>query len=360
VQIFTSRFPGHKDDDPNVWRFPSLRLPFFPQYPFAIPPFFPALRHFRSQKFDIVHTHTPYTIGFVGLRWAESHDIPIVSTYHTLYERYAHYVPYFPKAYVRYKTAKHTNYYYNRVAHIITPSEAAYGSLRKQSVHKPISVIPTGNPLAPRIDRDAARNSMGVRPNEKALLYVGRMAREKNIILLLDAVSDVMKRRSDVRLWMIGDGPDRVAAQKHARAIGIGDLVKCVGAIPREEVDKFYAGSDLFVFASTTETQGLVIGEAMSHGLPAVAVRGGGASDSLHNGETGLIVGSSVAQIADAVESLLENSEVLKSFREACLRHSQNWSHESACNSVLGVYESVLSKKSNQEVVIPYANSSAV
>ena len=201
---------------------------------------------------------------------------------------------------------------------------------------------------------------MGARPNETALLYVGRMAKEKNIILLLDAVADVMKRRRDVRLWMVGDGPDRMAAQRHARTIGIGDQVKCVGAIPRDQVDRFYAGSDLFVFASTTETQGLVIGEAMSHGLPAIAVRGGGASDNLRNGETGLIVGSSVAQISDAVESLLENPDILESFRANCLTYSQSWSHEASCEEVLSVYESVLARESDKRSVNEYVHSQTV
>lgn len=345
VHVFTTRYPGHRDQDPNIWRFPSIRLPFFPQYPFAIPPFYGSLRHFRAHDFDIIHTHTPYTVGFVGLRWAESHNIPIVTTYHTLYERYAHYVPYFPKVYVRYKVARHTNYYYNRVAHVITPSEAAFTSLRRQSVNTPITIIPTGNPPVKEISRDSARKMMGAREGERALLYVGRISREKNITLLLDAVAQVMKNRSDTRLWMVGDGPDRLPAQKYARALGIGDRVKFVGAVPREQVDMYYAGSDLFVFASTTETQGLVIGEAMTHGLPAVAARGGGASDNISDGETGIIVGSSVAQIADAIEHLLDNPNLLAQLGDNCREFSRSWTHAESCKRVLSVYQSVLGQE---------------
>jgi len=340
--VFTSRNSGFKDDDPNVWRFPAVKLPFFPQYPLAVPPFVGGLRHFREQRFDIVHTHTPYTVGFVGLRWAESNAIPLVSTYHTLYERYAHYVPYFPKAYIRYKIAKHTNYYYNRIAQVITPSEAALTSLRRQSVLRPITVVPTGNPPVRRQDREKSRNAIGVRVGEKALLYVGRMAKEKNIILLLDAIAEVLKTRKDTRLWMVGDGPDRAAAQAHARSIGIGDRVKCIGAIPRQEVDTYYAASDLFVFASTTETQGLVIGEAMTHGLPSVVARGGGASDNVDDGKTGIIVGSSVIDISDAVGALLQNSGVLGRLRENCTRRATSWTHAASCDKVLEVYERAL------------------
>lgn len=354
VHVFTSRNSGFKDDDPNVWRFPAIKLPFFPQYPLATPPFFGGLKHFRQQDFDIVHTHTPYTVGFVGLRWAESNGIPLVSTYHTLYERYAHYVPYFPKAYVRYKIAKHTNYYYNRASQVITPSEAAFMSLRRQSVMGPITVIPTGNPSVRRGNREQARKHIGVRDGEKALLYVGRMAREKNIILLLDAIAEAMRNHRDARLWMVGDGPDRRAAQAHARAIGIGDRVKCVGAIPRDEVDTFYTAADLFVFASTTETQGLVIGEAMTHGLPSVVARGGGASDNVEDGETGLIVGSSVVDISEAVETLLQNSAMLGRLGENCRRNAASWTHSASCEKVLEVYERALA---NRETAHEYVHS---
>jgi glycosyltransferase involved in cell wall biosynthesis len=261
-------------------------------------------------------------------------------------------VPYFPKAYVRYKIAKHTNYYYNRVAQVITPSEAAFTSLRRQSVMRPITVIPTGNPSVCKVDRAAARNHIGAREGEKVLLYVGRMAKEKNIILLLDAIAETLRDRADARLWMVGDGPDRTAAQTHARAIGIGDRVKCVGAIPRDEVDRYYSAADLFVFASTTETQGLVIGEAMTHGLPSVVARGGGASDNVEDDVTGLIVGSSVVDISNAVETLLQNPAKLGRLGESCRRHASSWTHSASCDSVLKVYREALRVRLEE----PYGN----
>lgn len=342
VHIFTAGFSRHRDADPNIYRFPAVRFPFFPGYSLAVPPFYPMLRHFRKHTFDVIHTHTPYTIGFVGLRWAESHGIPIVSTYHTLYERYAHYLPFFPKPYIRYKIAKHTNYYYNRCRHVIVPSEAAANSLRRHSVSTPVSVIPTGNPPAKRISKDRAREEIGARPRERVLLYVGRIAKEKNISLLLEAAERIIKERGDARLWMIGDGPNRAESLRYARELGIGDRVIFTGAIPRSEVDKYYVASDLFLFSSTTETQGLVIGEAMSFGVPAIAVRGGGASAAIIEDETGFIVNNSAVQLADAALNALGNPALLGRLSENAKKAVKTWSHADACDRVLSVYEKVM------------------
>ena len=351
VHIFTAAFSRHRDEDPNIYRFPALSLPFFPGYSFAVPPFYPMLRHFRKHSFDIIHTHTPYTIGFVGLRWAESHGIPVVSTYHTLYERYAHYVPYFPKAYTRYKIAKHTNYYYNRCQRVIAPSEPALNSLRRHSVATPIAVIPTGNPAPKKMTKESAREQIGARAGEKVLLYVGRIAKEKNMAQLLEATQAVMSEREDARLWVVGDGPYRKDCQALARELGIGDKVKFTGAVPRAEVDKFYNASDLFVFSSFTETQGLVIGEAMSHGVPAVAVRGGGASAAIVENENGFIVNNSASQLSDAILKVLQNPALLGRLSENARRSVKLWTHSDACDKVLEVYESAVCGPNTHAVI---------
>ncbi|RMG22170.1 MAG: glycosyltransferase family 4 protein [Armatimonadetes bacterium] len=342
VHIFTTSFRGHKDKDPNIHRFLSIRLPWAPGYPLAIPPFYPWIRSFRSQRFDIVHTHTPFTVGFVGLRWAESHEIPIVSTYHTLYQRYVHYVPFVPRAYLLYRIAKHTNYYYNRCRHVIAPSEAAMRSLQRHGVRSPISVIPTGTPKPRSLTRDQARDQLGIRDHEKILLYVGRIAPEKNIGLLLEAVALIQKERQDVRLWLVGDGPARKPLQEYARKIGVGDRVRFVGAVPRKEVDLYYIAADLFVFSSMTETQGLVIGEAMSYGLPAVAVDGGGAGENIEPDVNGYLVGNSPKQFSETVLDVIGNPALLGRLSEGARRSVKRWTVEDYCEAVLDVYREVL------------------
>ncbi len=350
VHIFTSNYPGHKDSDPNVYRFRSLFTPWTKGYPLAIPPFYGNLKKFRKNDFDLIHTHTPFTMGFIGLRWAESHGLPIVSTYHTLYEKYAHYIPFFPKRYCRYKIAKHTNYYFNRCAEIIAPSEAARKSLIRHKVNRPINVIPSGNPTTKRVTKQDARLQMGLSENDKVLLYVGRIAKEKNMLFLLEAVSKVMRQKDQVKFLLVGDGPYRNACNAFARELGIGDKVTFVGPVPRSEVDNYYLASDLFVFASMTETQGLVVGEAMACGVPAVAVHGGGASDGIIEGENGFIVPNNVSSFSDRVLDILNNPALHGRISEGARKSVRKYTSKEMTAEVLKVYERVLNNQSETAI----------
>lgn len=358
VHLYTSRYPGHKDSDPNIVRMRAIHTPWTGDYPVAIPPFYSYVRGFRKHKFDLVHTHTPYTIGYVGMRWAESHGLPLVSTYHTLYEKYAHYIPYFPKWYLIYKIWKHTNYYYNLCDQVIAPSEAAKRSLDRHCVTRPITVIPTGVLPPKRLSRSDARDAIGVRPDERVLLYVGRMAIEKNLSLLLDAVAIVMRERPTTRFILVGDGPDRTRCEAKARDLGIGDKTRFIGAIPRSDVDTYYAAADLFVFASVTETQGLVIGEAMQCGVPAVAVYGGGASAGIKDDENGYVLPPDVTAFANTVLRVIGNAALLERLSRGAIASVQNLTPGRSCDQVLEVYERALTSDS-RSFRMDYADSRA-
>lgn len=341
VTLFTASHFDYKDPDPNTYRFFALQTPWTRGYPLACPPFAPMLRHFRKHTFDVVHTHTPFTIGFIGLRWAESHGLPVVSTYHTLYDRYAHYIP-LPRRYIRFKIAKHTSFYYNSVNQVITPSDISRKWLRRHSVKKPITVIPTGIPGTGFYDRSELRLSLGIAPDQKVLLYVGRLAREKNLELLFQAAAVAFADDPRLRLWLVGDGPHRAACLEQVRALGIGDRVKFVGFVPREEVDKYYAIADLFVFASITETQGLVVQEAMSYGLPAVAVGGGGASASIEHGQNGFIVRNEAFEFADHIRAAMEDDLEFARLSEGARRSVRQYSTAHMTEKVVEVYRKAI------------------
>lgn len=343
VSIFSARYPGHKDSDPNVIRFLSVVTPVARDYPLSVPPYFPYYRYFRLGNFDIVHTHTPFLAGNIGMRWARRKRIPLVSTYHTLYEKYAHYVPFIPHKITKRCIAMYTHWYYNHCEEIITPSRSALRFLKHHHIQKPITVIPTGIPTPPILSKAEARAQLGVKPEERMLLYVGRIAREKNIHFLFEALIHLI-RKEQVRLWLVGDGPAWQECADKVRELGIGDHVVFVGAVPRKTVDVYYASADVFTFASVTETQGLVLGEAMSFGLPVVVVQGGAASHAVQDGVTGLISSPDPQEFSSKVLQILENEGLWHRLSEGALNASRNWSVSTMTDAVLEVYQRVLQR----------------
>ncbi len=344
VHLYAPRFPGYKDSDPNTFRFRSLETPMSKGYPVAIPPFYRMLQRFQRETYDIVHTHTPYMLGMVGFRWSESHGLPIVSTYHTLYDRYAHYFRLLPRRYMRFRIARHTNFYYNRMDHVITPSEASLKWLRRHSVDTPVTVIPTGLSFGPPLDRSEARRSLGIPPEQRILLYVGRLAREKNLGVLIEAAALALRSDRSLRLWLVGDGPYRSECIQIARSLGIGDRVRFVGFVDRSLVDQYYAAADLFLFASITETQGLVIQEAMTHGLPAVIVAGGGASAAVEEGVNGFSTKNDPQDLASHVLEVLDDDRLYARMSDAASRSVRSHSIPQMATKVAQVYRSAITR----------------
>ncbi len=342
VELYTTNYPGYQEQDANIFRVNGVRTPWSGDYPLAIPPFTKTYLEFRSKKFDIIHTHTPWTLGHIGLRWARLFGYPIVSSYHTFYDKYAHYVPYLSKRSIKRIIGYNTHYYYNEVDSVIVPSRCAKNWLFKHRVNKPIFSIPTAIKKKGSYFRSECRNNMGVHPSQKILLYLGRMAKEKNLDTLLKGVSEAIEYDKKIRLWMVGEGPYEAHLKKRVRELGIGDYVKFIGGVSQNEVGRYYAIADAFIFTSTTETQGLVINEAQSYGLPCIAVNKGGAAESVENGVDGYLISNSSLELAKKINLLLNNCELYANLSRNALKKSQNYVPERMCYSVLKVYSEVL------------------
>lgn len=349
VHIYTAAHFKFRDSDPNVHRFFAVQTPWTRGYPLAVPPFYPMLRIFRRTQYDVVHAHTPWTIGFVGLRWAQSHDLATVGTYHTLYDKYAHYIPFAPKRYLRYKIAKHTNFFYNSLDEVITPSDASRRWLLRHSVKRPITVIPTANLVPQLLDRSALKAELGIHPEQRVLLYVGRIATEKNMFTLLEAAAISMRSHPSTILLIVGDGPSRTECKEYAFSLGIGDRVRFEGFVPREQVDRYYAVADIFCFASTTETQGLVVSEAMSYGLPAIVVSGGGAGAAIVHGENGLLVRNDAAILGEHILQVLSDDHLWTRLSDGAQKSARAYSPTEMANQVVEVYRKALAR--NQQRV---------
>jgi len=191
------------------------------------------------------------------------------------------------------------------------------------------------------LDRAETRRALGISPDARILLYVGRLAREKNLSVLLEGAAEIFRNDPRARLWLVGDGPYRQECYSIARRLNIGDRIKFVGFVPRSEVDKYYAAADLFLFASITETQGLVVQEAMTHGLPAIVVAGGGASASVIDGVNGFIVKDEPGELAFAA-GVLSNDELYARLAEQAPRTVRDLGVPAMGERVQTVYRQVI------------------
>jgi len=264
----TPRMPGYSEAQEHVVRVPSLPLPTRTAYRLTIP--FVASQ--RLAHLSIVHTHSPFVTGWMGARLARRQGLPLVFTYHTQLEEYAHYVPFDPRA-TRSAASQLTRSYANGSDAVIVPTDAMQTRLRALGVRARIEVVPSGIDVgffaAGRRSEDL-RAALGVPAGGSMLLSVGRLGREKNLELALEAFA----RLNDpaVRLVIVGDGPHRENLERAAARYGVAGRTTFAREFAREALPDTYASADALVFSSRSETQGLVLVEALAAGLPVVAV----------------------------------------------------------------------------------------
>lgn len=344
VRVVTPHFPDHEDVSPFVLRVPSILTPFNADFPVSYP-FFPRLRReFGRTGPDILHTHHPWFLGILAARLAQRDSLPLVATYHTLYNHYGHYVFFLPKPASNTLLEWWLPEYHNRCDCVIVPSRVTEESLRSFNVTARIEVIPTGVPLPSVESRDdlakmAARDRLGIPRDALLLLYVGRLAQEKNVELVLEAFGRIAGEFPKAHLLIVGSGPHEEACRNAAEAMDAGDRIHFSGAIPRDELDPIFASADVFVFGSGTETQGLVIAEARAAGTPSVVVDAGGAAENVLHGEDGFVVPPNADAFAEAVRTVLRNPDLRRGMAENCLRNAPLYTPGAMVERVQEVYE---------------------
>jgi glycosyltransferase involved in cell wall biosynthesis len=346
VVIFAPRYRGYEDRDPNVVRFPASPYYRVRDFPVTWPvlPYisWPGFVRFKQENFDVVHTHSPFILGTVGAHWAQHFEIPVVFTFHTLYHRYIHYSP-FPETVSRPYTLRKVRKYCTYCDHIIAPSHAIERLVHRFNPHVPTDVIPTGVELARfrNGDREGARKLFGMDANAKVLLYVGRLAPEKNLDFMLSSLEPVLKADPQLRLLLVGGGPLLDALKVLCQELGIENQVIFSGFVDPAKLKDVYAAGDAFVFASRTETQGVCITEAMAAGLPCVVVGAMGAAEALEDGIEGFIVPPHQSRFAAAVRQLMDNDNLRAQMAKAAAARSEEYSLQSSASRIFNVYRSV-------------------
>jgi glycosyltransferase involved in cell wall biosynthesis len=275
VYCFTPRMPGY--DDPvapaatDVLRMPSLPLPTPTPYRLTLP--LVSRRNVNNivKRLSLVHVHSPFVTGWMGLRYARRYGMPFVYTYHTQLEAYAHYVPFEPNA-TRFAASQLTRTFANLADAVVVPTPAMAKHLRQLGVSVRIEVVPSGIDVvrfgAGRRN-DALRAELGVGPADRLLLCVSRLGKEKNIETLIDALA--LADDPGLRLAIAGGGPAREDLEAHAALRGVAAQIRFLGVVERSRLPDLYASADAFVMPSTTETQGLVQAEALAAGAFVVA-----------------------------------------------------------------------------------------
>ncbi len=312
VDLIAPAYGDHQDDPAYIKRVPAREIYFDPEdrlmrYGAALK-LLPAL---KKEKYDIIHVNTPFVAHYVGLKLAKQLRIPCVETYHTFFEDYLHhYLPWMPKKMARGLARYISKKQCNAVDAVVVPSQPMLDVLRIYGVKANANVIPTGLQADSFAESDGLqfKQRYGIENKRPMLLYVGRVAFEKNIAFLFEMVKVLAERLPNVLLVVAGEGPAESALRQLAVTLKIEDNVQFIGYLDRStELNACYKSADVFVFSSKSETQGLVLLEAMAQGTPVVGIAELGTASILVEGQGAMIAPEDAQVFSDKVASLIED-----------------------------------------------------
>ncbi len=356
VYVFTTTTPGAPEFEHNVFRVPSLPCIFITERRVGL--FYqPKLASLiKKLNLDLIHTHTEFSLGIFGRIMAKELKLPTVHTYHTIYEDYTHYITHFKtldkraKAFVR----VFTKICCNTVEQVIVPTEKVKELLLKYSVYRDISIVPTGvnlkkfNPeLYPKEEVLKLRQHFGLKAEDKVLLYLGRISKEKNIAEIIEAMPEYMRTREQVRFLIVGGGPEMENLKETVAEQKMQDKIIFTGSQPWDNIGLFYQLGDVFVSASQSETQGLTYIEAMAAGLPVVARKDKCLEDILKPGWNGFDF-TDRAGLTEGLDAVFFNKNNIPFGENAKLKVRKYASEEFARNVEI-VYEEVMQRDAISE-----------
>ncbi|WP_152050163.1 glycosyltransferase family 4 protein [Tautonia marina] len=305
-------------------RVPSLRVPFYPDVRLPRPPYRGVCRSIQHFRPNLIHIATEATLGLAVLRYAVSNGLPVVSSFHTNFDQYS---DHYRIGWARGLIWRYLRWFHNRTRETYVPSRATIENLNGHGFQN-LVLWPRGvdaNLFRPdRVGRESVRKALGFEADDVVISYVGRIAAEKNIDYLAEALSRSVHRCPRIRLLIVGDGPARPLIEAR-----LGKMARFVGFRSGEDLADHYAASDLFAFASRTETFGNVVLEALASGLPAVVLADGGPAEIVLHGTTGLAIHPDAppSTFSDALLALAEDAPLRRLLAENARdsARSQSW-----------------------------------
>ncbi|SDN44432.1 glycosyltransferase [Vreelandella arcis] len=344
VTLICPGYPVGQVDEPGVLRIRSRQVPGDPEdrmvYYRDLLALAPKL---ADEAFDLIHIHTPFTAHYAGIALGRRLGLPLVATYHTLFEEYLHhYIRWLPRRWLRLAARRLSVHQCQQVDALVAPSRAMQETLTRYGVTTHTQVIPTGLGLDtfchPQGDSDF-RAYYDLPQEARLLLYVGRAAFEKNIDFLIDMLPKVLTEHPTTRLIITGEGPAHDSLVQRAQDVGVADAVLFLGYLDRSgPLQAAYRAADVFVFASRTETQGLVLLEAMALGTPVVSTAMMGTLDVLKEGEGCLIAEENLDDFSTKVKRLLSDDTLRQKLAERALTYAASWHEDAKSAELVALY----------------------
>lgn len=368
----------HATHEGNVYRMPGLELKWLYGYILSTPYHMSVKAEIEKLNLDVIHVHTEFGVGIFGRIVARLLRIPVVYTYHTMYEDYTHYINKFDLHTVE-KVSKKTvtsitRFLCSSVTGVIAPSEKTLEKLQEYGVKRPIYIIPTGLDMNRFKQENVSlslmqeiRDKYGIQENDKLITYVGRIAEEKSIDIVVDGAAHIQSE--NCKIMIVGGGPDLDILKERAEKLGVEDKVIFTGPVSRDEVPAYYLISDAFVSASITETQGMTFIEALASGLAVFARKDEVLEDLIEEDKTGYYF-EDAQEFAFKVDTYLNaGKEKHDEIREQALNKVSKYDVDTFVNDVLSAYQKAMidygdyfnikSIKSNNECMKLYLESNA-
>lgn len=344
VYIFAPAPPDFDldQDDERIIRFPSFLAPIEADYPIAMPVSAAVNKTLRKLDFDLIHTHHPVWVGVWGQWYARWSGTPLVTTVHTQYEIYSKLIP-LPDSVVDAFLRVRVSSYCNKCDLVTTPAESSKKRLLDLGVTTPIEVIynPTDLSAHQGADGGVVRRQFGIGCDDIVLGYVGRLAPEKNLNMLLDAAEILLPRDKRLRLLLVGDGPSREAMEKRVKEQALADRVHFAGNVEHHQVPLYDAALDMFITPSMSEVQPLSFAEAMAAGAPVIAMDAAGGNDMVEDGVNGRLVppAEAGAGLARCVTEVLADPLILPRMRQQSREWAKRYDKPAVVNRLLEIYD---------------------
>lgn len=353
VTVNDEAFSYKKED--NVLKIPSFPVGIMNFRQSGIYPL-RALKIIKKWNLDIIHTHTEFSIGTFARLVSKQFNIPLVHTYHTMYEEYIYYIT---KGYFDSASKKLVEYLTlflcdKTIDELIVPTEKTKNLFKeKYKVKRDVHVIPTGIDVSrfynENINKDEVlelKKELGIKTRNFNILYVGRIAKEKNIEFLIENFKNVLKKVRFCKMYIVGDGPDIKDLIELTHKNKLDDKIVFVGKVPWEDVPKYYAACDVFVTASTSETQGLTVLEAMAASKPVVAIKDESFELVIDNGKDGLLF-KNEKEYVECIYKLYKDKKFYNEIKVAARKKSNLYSSDMYAKNVLKIYKKVINKDTN-------------